>query len=375
MPAGHTTLTIPLLDLRAQYRAIKPEIDAAIQQVLDRGQFILGPEVEALEREIAAYCGTRYAIGVASGTDALELSLRACGIGPGDEVITTAYSFFATVEAIVAVGAVPVFVDIELATYNLDPDQAAAAVTAKTKAILPVHLYGHPCAIDRILQIASQHHLRVIEDCAQAIGAEFQGRRVGSFGDAGALSFFPSKNLGGYGDGGMVVTNDQAIYDQIRLLRVHGSKEKYWHEAMGMNSRLDELQAAILRVKLKHLDSWNSARRANAERYRAAFAKCQAPVETPKELPGCKHVYHQFCVRSALRDEVKARLTSAGIGCQIYYPSTLPAQPALKGLTVSSQLCPKADQAVRELLALPMYPELADEHIERIVQALAQTIR
>jgi dTDP-4-amino-4,6-dideoxygalactose transaminase len=371
MTSVRAPLTIPLLDLRAQYRSIKPEIDTAIQQVLDRGQFILGPEVEVLEREVAAYCGTRHAIGVASGTDALELALRACGIGPGDEVITTAYSFFATAEAIVAVGAIPVFVDIELATYNIDPDQVAAAVTPKTKALLPVHLYGHPYAVDALQAIAHRHGLKVIEDCAQAIGAEYQGRRAGAFGDAGALSFFPTKNLGGYGDGGMVVTNYQATADQVRLLRVHGSKEKYWHLMMGRNSRLDELQAAILRVKLRHLDAWNSARRANAERYRAAFAKSGALVETPKELPGYQHVYHQFCVRSTRRDEVKARLTSAGIGCQVYYPSTLPAQPALSALGLQGKAFAHADSAVKELLALPMFPELSLEQITRIAQLAA----
>ncbi|MBI4340976.1 MAG: DegT/DnrJ/EryC1/StrS family aminotransferase, partial [Candidatus Omnitrophica bacterium] len=235
---------IPLLDLRAQYRSIKPEIDAAIQRVLDSGHFILGPEVEALEREIAAYCGATHAVGVASGTDALELSLRALGIGAGDEVITTAFSFFATAEAIVAVGAIPVFVDIELQTYNLDPEQVAAAVTPRTTAILPVHLYGHPCAIEPIMATAKRHGLKVIEDCAQAIGAQVHGKRVGSFGHAAALSFFPSKNLGGYGDGGMVVTNDAKVADAVKLLRVHGSRRRYWHEQLGRNSRLDELQAA-----------------------------------------------------------------------------------------------------------------------------------
>lgn len=365
---------IPLLDLRAQYQALKPEIDEAVGRVLASGQFILGPEVEALEQEVAAYCGTRYAVGVASGTDALELALRACGIGPGDEVITTAYSFFATVEAIVTVGAVPIFVDIEPATCNIDPDQVAAAVTPKTKALLPVHLYGHPYAVDALQVIAQRHDLKVIEDCAQAIGASFQGRRAGAFGDAGALSFFPTKNLGGYGDGGMVVTNNPKIYDQVRLLRVHGSKEKYWHEAIGMNSRLDELQAAILRVKLRHLEAWTEARRRHADTYRAAFAKRLPDVVVPQERPGARHVYHQFCIRSSARERMRLQLAQAGIASQVYYPSTLPAQPALAGLPIPTRAYPRAEEAVGTLLALPMYPELQEAQVRRIVEALAQAV-
>lgn len=363
--------TIPLVDLQAQYRAIKPEIDAAIQRVLDRGQFILGPEVEALEQEIASYCGTKYAVGVASGTDALELSLRACGIGAGDEVITTAFSFFATAEAIVAVGATPVFIDIELATYNFEPAELAARVTPRTRAILPVHLYGHPCNWTAVQQVAERHGLRVIEDCAQAIGAEFQGRRVGALGDAGAFSFFPSKNLGGYGDGGMVVTNDSALADRVRLLRAHGSREKYWHLVLGKNSRLDELQAAILRVKLRHLNRWVNSRREVARWYAEGSRAALQGISLPKEQPGSRHAYHQFVIRTEQRDQLKQVLAARGIASQVYYPSTLPSQPALAPYLGLGGRYPNADLATRELLALPIYPELTQSAVERICDTIS----
>lgn len=368
-----SSLQIPLIDLHAQYRAIKPEIDEAIQRVLESGQFILGPEVEALEREIAAYCGVKHAVGVASGTDALELSLRACGIGPGDEVITTAYSFFATAEAIIAVGARPIFVDIELETYNLDPAQVDARVTPKTKAIIPVHLYGHPCEMDAILRVAKAHRLKVIEDCAQAIGARYYGARVGSFSHAGALSFYPSKNLGGYGDGGMVVTNDAALAEQIRLLRAHGSRERYHHEALGTNSRLDELQAAILRVKLRHLDDWNAARRAHARAYTKALNRLK-DLTLPIERVGCEHVYHLYSIRTPQRDVLQHALTKQGIATQVAYPSTLPAQPALAAHATSRNAFPHAEATSRAILALPLYPELTVELIDGIVQAIATNL-
>ena len=364
-------MSIPLIDLKAQYRAIKPEIDRAIQRVLNRGQFILGREVEALERELAAYCGTTYAVGVASGTDALELSLRACGVGPGDEVLTTAFSFFATAEAIVAVGAAPVFVDIEPSTCNLDPDELASRVTSKTKAIIPVHLFGHPCDLVPVLRLARTRRLAVIEDCAQAIGARYRGKRVGSFGTAGALSFYPSKNLGGYGDGGMVVTNDPRVAQQVRLLRVHGSRARYRHTALGTNSRLDELQAAILRAKLPYLDRWNRARRRHAARYAAAFRRCRVDgIVLPRERPGCEHVYHLYSVRLRQRDRVQRALEKQGIATQVAYPSTLPSQPALA--PYRSGRFPRAEQAARQVLALPMYPELTPPLIERVVRAVAR---
>ena len=367
-------MTIPLIDLKAQYRAIKTEIDRAIRRVVEGSQFILGPEVESLERELAVYCGTRYAVGVASGTDALELSLRACGIGPGDEVLTTAFSFFATAGAIAAVGAVPVFVDIEPATYNLDPDELALRVTRRTKAIIPVHLFGHPCGMDAVLRLARKRHLAVIEDCAQAIGARFRGRRVGSFGTAAALSFYPSKNLGGYGDGGMVVTNDRRVAERVRLLRVHGSKARYRHTVLGTNSRLDELQAAVLRVKLRRLDRWNQARRRHAARYTAAFQDLGlTEVGLPRELLGCEHVYHLYSVRLRRRDRVQRALTLDGIATQVAYPSTLPSQPALASFRRGR--FPRAEQAARQILALPMYPELTPLLIERVARALSRALK
>ena len=369
-------LPIPLVDLRAQYQRIKPEIDAAIQRVVDSGQFILGPEVEALERELAAYCGTKYAVAVASGTDALELSLRACGIGPGDEVMTTAFSFFATAEAIISVGAIPIFVDIEPATYTLDPAALEAAITPRTKAILPVHLYGHPCAMTEVARLAKTHRLTVIEDCAQALGATYQGRRVGSLGQAGCLSFYPSKNLGGYGDGGMVVTNDATVAEQVRLLRTHGSRQPYHHLTVGTNSRLDELQAAVLRVKLRHLDAWNEARRRHATSYGEAFRRAgiDQALGLPQQRPGCQHVYALYSIRSRQREHLKQRLIMQGIGCQVAYPTLLSEQPALAGASRQAHPWPTATTIAQEILSLPLYPELTAEMIDRVADTLAQAI-
>ncbi len=364
---------VPLIDLQAQYRTIKADIDRAIQRVLDSGQFILGAEVEALEQEVAVFCGTKYAVAVASGTDALVLSLRARGIKAGQEVITTAYSFFATTEAILAVGAIPVFVDIDVKSYTIDPEQVARAVSPRTTAIIPVHLYGHPCAMDRLMAIAKTHRLTVIEDCAQAIGAQFQGTPVGSFGDAAALSFYPSKNLGGYGDGGMVVTNDATLAEQVRLLRAHGSRERYQHVAVGMNSRLDELQAAILRVKLQHLEAWNDARRHRARLYHEAFHRHQAnEIILPQELPLCSHVYHLYSIRLKEREKVQAHLAQQGIATQVAYPSTIPSQPALASSATRAEPCPNAEQVAQEILSLPMYPELTPALIDRVVSEIVR---
>ncbi len=369
-------MRIPLLDLQAQYRAIKPEIDRAIRTVLQRGQFILGPEGAALEHEVAAYCGVKHAVAVASGTDALELSLRALRIGPGDEVITTAFSFFATAEAIIAVGARPVFADVDPVSYNLDPEDAARRITRRTKALLPVHLSGHPCAMDRLMAIAKVHRLKVIEDCAQAIGARFRGQPVGGFGDAGCLSFYPTKNLGGYGDGGMVVTNNRVLAEQIRLLRTHGSRIPYHHLILGTNSRLDELQAAVLRVKLPHLDRWNDARRHLAHRYTALITQQGlSGVTPPSELPDSRHVYHLYSVRLRRRDRVRQALAKQGIASQVYYPKTLPAQPALAALRGRRASYPNADALCRDILSLPLYPELAEHAIDRVIAELARAIR
>ncbi|MBI3088206.1 MAG: DegT/DnrJ/EryC1/StrS family aminotransferase [Candidatus Omnitrophica bacterium] len=367
-------MTIPLIDLVAQYQGIKPEIDAAIHQVVSRGQFILGPEVEAFEQELAAYCGAAHAVGVASGTDALELTLRACGIGPGDEVITAAFSFIASAEAIIAAGARPVFVDIDPGSYTLDVAKLDAAISPKTKAILPVHLYGHPCDLDALMRLAAPRKLLLIEDCAQAIGAEVRGRRVGSFGTAGCFSFFPSKNLGAYGDGGMVVTNDGALAEQVRCLRVHGSRRRYHHEVIGRNSRLDELQAAILRVKLRHLDEWNAARRRHAQAYRRAIDGAGlTELALPQEAAGAAHVYHLYTIRLEAREAVQQALTQAGIGCQVAYPSTLPAQPALAPWVDARQRFPVAEACARTVLSLPMYAELTAALLERVVEVLAKS--
>lgn len=365
-------MKIPLVDLTAQYHRIKPEIDAAIQRVVTSGQFILGPEVEALEREVAAYCGTAHAVGVASGTDGLELTLRACGIGPGDEVVTSALSFFATAEVIALLGATPVFVDVDPGTLTLDTVQVAAKLTPRTKAILPVHLYGHPCDLEALGTIAVRHRLALIEDCAQAIGATDRGRRVGGFGTAGCLSFFPSKNLGAYGDGGMVVTNDQALAESLRRLRVHGSRQRYHHDRLGTNSRLDELQAAVLRAKLPHLEAWNEARRAHAATYRRLITeRGLREIRLPEERPGCTPVYHLFVIRSRRRDRYAAALSQQGIGVQVTYPLALPHQPALAFLGHRVGEFPVAEQATAEVLSLPLYPELTEDMIETVIAALA----
>ena len=366
-----TSLRIPLVDLVAQYRSIKSEIDAAIQRVLDRGQFILGPEVEALERELAAYCDAAYAVTVASGTDALELALRAYGIGPGDAVITTALSFVATAEAIAVVGARPVFVDIDPVTYTIEPALVERAVTPQTKAIIPVHLYGHPCDMEALLAVAERHRLTVIEDCAQAIGATWDGRKVGTFGDAAAFSFYPSKNLGAYGDGGLVVTNDASLAERVRLLRLHGSRDNIHHEVLGRNSRLDELQAAILRVKLRHLEAWNERRRMHAATYDRALRPLGDKVMFPKAHPAARHVYHLYPVRVGERQAFREALAAEGIATQIHYPLPLHLEPAFTSLGYAPGACPHAEQAAQEIVSLPMYPELTSRQVDQITQAVA----
>ncbi len=366
---------VPLVDLRAQYHSIKPEIDAAIQRVLERGQFISGPEVAALEYEMAAYCGTADAVALNSGTDALILALRACGIGPGDEVITTACSFFATPEAIVAVGAKPVFVDIEPVTCNIDVGQLEAKITARTKAILPVHLYGHPAEMDSIMQIAQRRGVLVIEDCAQAIGATYHGKKVGTFGRVGCFSFFPSKNLGAYGDGGIIVTNDPQVAAQIRLLRVHGSRDRVVHEAIGVNSRLDELQAAILRVKLPHLDRWNQVRRAHAQTYTRLLQQAGCTeLGFPQEQPNCVPVYHLYVLRHRQRDILQPALVQRGVMTQVHYPRILPTQPALAFLGHCPGEFPVGERLVAETFSLPLYPELTAEQIQFVVDQVAQVL-
>jgi len=373
---------IPVLDLTVQYRALKPALDAAMHQVAADGYYILGPNVKALEAEVAAYCDCRYGIGVGNGTDALHLALRALRIGPGDEVITTPFTFVATTEAIGLVGATPVFVDIDPNTFNLDPAQIEGAITPRSKAILPVHLYGQPCDMDAILEIARAHHLYVVEDCAQAIGATYKGRKVGSLGDAGCLSFFPSKNLGCFGDGGMVVTNSPEVADRVEMLRRHGGKVKYHHSELGLNSRLDELQAAILRVKLPHLEEWIAARRSIAARYNeglVGLAGATRPVElgsrdahTPSAAARC--VYHQYTLRVRNRLAVQARLRESGVGTMVYYPVPLHLQEVHAALGHVPGAFPAAECAAAECLSLPMYPELTTVQQDIVLAALTAAL-
>ncbi len=361
-------MTIPLVDLKAQYRAIQSEIDGAIQQVLESGHFVLGPNVQELEQEVAAYLGVKHAIGVASGTDALIIALESLGIGAGDEVIVPSYTFFATAEAVLQVGARPVFVDIEPDTYCLDVQQVTEQLTPSTKAVIPVHMYGHPASMGPLLELAGTHGLKVIEDNAQAMGAEYDGRKTGSLGDAGCLSFFPSKNLGAYGDGGMVVTNDAETYERARMLRTHGWREKYFPETTGHNSRLDELQAAILRVKLNYLDVWNQRRREVAAQYKEQLS--DLGIGVPYEASSVKHVFHLFVVRLRQRDEVIQILREKGIGSAIYYPQPLHLTKPCQFLGLKEGDLAVTEQMSRETLAIPVYPEMSDQQVQEVVAAL-----
>jgi dTDP-4-amino-4,6-dideoxygalactose transaminase len=379
---------IPLCDLRQQYVALKDEIDAAMQRVAEEGAYVLGPNVAALEREIAKYCQCQYAIGVNSGTDALHLALRSLNLGPGDEVITTPFSFIATSAAIRMVGATPVFVDISPRTYLLDIDLIEQAVTPRTKAILPVHLFGQPCEMTKLMAVANKYELAVIEDCAQAIGATYHGRKVGSFGNAGCLSFFPSKNLGCFGDGGMIVTNDKRLFERAESLRRHGGRVKYYHDELGLNSRLDELQAAVLRIKLKHLDAWNALRRQHAYSYNRRLANVPT-IERPEEagdessiVPtsvsnSCSqigHVYHQYTIAADERERIRAHLVEKKIGCAVYYPLPLHLQKANADLQFTAGTFPIAECAANRCLSLPMFPELRLEQQYQVIDHIKQTI-
>lgn len=364
---------IPQLDLRAQYATIRDEIRAAIEEVLASQQFILGKQGAALEEEIARFCGTRHAIGVASGTDALLLSLQACGVGTGDEVIVPAFSFIATASTVTLLGARPVFADIGPATFNLDPADLGRRISLKTKAIVVVHLYGLPADMDPILELARRHNLRVIEDAAQAIGATYKGRKAGALGDLGCFSFYPTKNLGAYGDGGMIVTNPDEFAGRLRSLRNYAQTSKYVSGELGWNSRLDEMQAAILRVKLRHLPEWQAARQAHARQYDALLGKV-AGVVTPRVPLGLEHVYHQYSVHVPRRDEVQKLLAERGIGTTVYYPVPLPFQPMYASLRHKAGDFPAAERAAREVLSLPMYAELRPGQIERVAEAVANAV-
>jgi dTDP-4-amino-4,6-dideoxygalactose transaminase len=359
-------MQIPLVDLKAQYQTIQQEIQEAINRVLESQYFILGPEVEALETEIADYCQVTHAVGVASGSDALLLSMMALDISTQDEVITSPYTFFATAGAISRVGATPIFVDIDPRTYNLNPALIERAITSRTKAIIPVHLYGQCADMEPILDIADTAGLYVVEDAAQAIGAEYRNKRAGSLGHLGCLSFFPSKNLGGYGDGGMVVTNSAALAEKVRVLRAHGAKPKYHHAVIGCNSRLDSLQASILRVKLKYLNQWNERRQEKAAIYERLFQGSGAT--TPYAASYNKHVYNQYIIRVDRRDELMAVLKQHGIGTAIYYPIPLHLQECYAELEYGEGDLPESEKAAKETLALPIYPELKRKQQESVVE-------
>lgn len=361
-------IRIPLVDFKAQYKSIEKEIDAAIKEVLLSGQYILGPVVKEFEEQVAAYCGVKYAIGVASGSDALILALKSLDIGPGDEVITTPFTFVATAHAIVHCGAKPVFVDIEPDTFNINPDLIEPAITKKTKAIIPVHLYGHPANMDPIMKIAEAHNLYVVEDAAQAFGARYNGKKVGSIGHVGCFSFFPTKNLGCYGDGGMVVTDNAHIAEKVDILRRQGCRERYHAEMIGYNSRLDAIQAAILKVKLKYIDEWNEKRRHVAHRYNKLLANTS--IKIPVEATYAYHVYHQYTIRTSRRDVLKRLLLKNGIESSIYYPLPLHLQNAFRFLGNKEGDFVESERAAKEVLSLPIFPELHGSLQEYIAHSI-----
>ncbi len=372
--SGESDRPFAFLDLKAQFNLIKDEVMHALEGVMENQQFILGPEVRAFEEEMRAFLGAHAAIGCASGSDALLLALLALGIGPGNEVITTPFTFVATAGSVARVGAKPVFVDICPETFNLDPSQIPAAVNERTRAIIPVHLFGLAAEMNAILKVADDYKLAVIEDAAQALGARYNGTRVGGLGTFGCFSFFPSKNLGGAGDGGLVTTNDPSLADRLRVLRVHGSRKKYYYERLGTNSRLDSLQAAILRVKLRYLDTWTSLRQQRAETYHKLFAEhgLTPRLGLPTVPDNCFHVYNQFSVRCADRDALRDFLRNQGIPTEVYYPLPLHLQPAFAYLGYTPGQLPQAEAASREVLALPIYPELSMERQAAVVRAIAK---
>ena len=363
-------MKVPLLDLKRQYATIRDEVDEAMRSVVESQMFILGPQVKRLEEAVAAYCGTKHAMGCASGSDALLLALWALGVGPGDEVITSTYTFFATAGSIARLGATPVFVDIEPDTYNAQAEQVESKLTPATKAIVPVHLYGQCADMDPILDVAQRHGIRVVEDMAQAIGAEYRGRRAGSMSAAGCLSFFPSKNLGGFGDGGMVVTDDDDLAAKISSLSVHGSSVKYYHDQVGMNSRLDAIQAAVLNVKIQHIDQWNEGRRARAAYYDRALDAL--PVTTPVTRDHCLHIYHQYVIRVGDRDGLHEHLKAAEVGTALYYPLPLHLQECFAHLGYREGDLPESEAAAKCTLALPVFPELSEGEQDYVVRCIEE---
>jgi len=388
-------MNVPLLDLKAQYSTIKDEVRQAVDAVIESQHFIMGPQVKSLEEKVAAYTNCKHAIGCASGSDALLLSLMAIGLKPGDAVITTPYTFFATAGAISRLGATTIFVDIDPKTYNIDPNCIEDVINKKgiygsrltahrspltthhsrIKAIIPVHLYGQSADMDPIMEIAKRHNLVVIEDGAQAIGTEYKGRRVGSIGHFGCFSFFPSKNLGGFGDGGIVTTNNDEYAERLRVLRVHGSKPKYYHKIVGCNSRLDTLQAAVIEVKLGHLDKWSAARKANADWYNDTLTKAglvDRQLITPYEIPGGRHIYNQYVIRAKNRDGLMARFKEKNIGTEIYYPVPLHIQECFADLGYKTGDLPHSEGAAKETMALPIYPELTIEQRRYVVDTISE---
>lgn len=367
---------IPVFDLTRQNAALRDELMEAISRVIMKGHFILGENVSEFEKEIAKLCGARFGIGVGNCSDALFLAVLSCGIGPGDEVITTPFTFIATAGAIARAGARPVFCDIDPVTYNIDPRKLEGLITERTKAIIPVHLYGQPADMDPITEIARKYNLYVIEDAAQALGSSYKGRPVGSLGDVACISFFPTKNLGAFGDGGMVVTDNPDIAERVRMLRIHGAKKKYYNEILGCNSRLDELQAGILRVKIKYLVGWIEKRRRIARLYTELLEGLPQVsfgcIRLPRELPGATHVYHQFTIATSERDRLQEHLKSNGIGSAVYYPLALHLQTVFRDLGYKEGDLPEAERATREVLSLPMFPELTDEEVARVVQVIGE---
>ena len=370
-------MPVPLLDLDAQYRPLRDALLAAMTRVADSQRFIMGPEIDALEHELAAMLGIRHAVAVSSGTDALLLALMALDIKAGDEVVTPTFSFFATAGAVVRVGARPVLVDIDPATFNLDPAQTAAAITSKTKAIIPVHLFGLCADLDPIMDVASRAGIPVVEDAAQAIGASYKARSAGGIGAFGCFSFFPSKNLGAFGDAGLLTTNDDALADRARLLRTHGMQPKYYHHVVGGNFRMDALQAAVLRVKAPHLAAWTQGRRRNAERYRTLFrnAGLDEAIVLPQEPAGYGHIFNQFVIRTPERDALKRHLDDQKIGNEIYYPVPFHLQPCFADLGYRRGAFPHAERAADESLAIPIYGELTAEQQETVVSSIAQFVQ
>jgi dTDP-4-amino-4,6-dideoxygalactose transaminase len=371
------SLAFPFLDLGLQYAALRNEIAAAVLNVMEHHQFILGPDVKVFETSIAALLQTKFCLGCASGSDALLLALLSLGVGPGDEVITTPFTFVATAGAVCQTGATPVFVDVQPDTFNIDPKLVSLAITDRTRAIIPVHLFGLPADLDPILAAARARGIAVIEDAAQAIGAQYKAKPVASLGTIGCLSFFPSKNLGGAGDGGLVATQDPALAERIRLLRVHGSRKKYHSEILGVNSRLDSIQAAILQVKLSHLNDWNQRRRDAAARYRALFDQegLSRVVTLPSERPDCVHVYNQFVIRCRERDDLRTFMRARGIPTEVYYPVPLHLQPAFEYLHYAAGQLPVSETLSQEVLALPIFPELGADRQQAVVNAIAAFYR